>query len=233
MTSAQELLSLSDDELLERLSDLLSKSRRVEADLIAHIGEVDARGLYAGQASSSMFAYCVDVLHLSEAEAYLRIGAARASRKYPRLLEMLRDGRLHLSGVGKLAPHLTEDNHEQVLSRATYKTKRQIEELVAELAPKPDIPAVIRKLPDRTDPPPPPLIPREELRPDGVPLLAAEEQRPTPPPASPSSPPPVHQVQPLAPSRYKVSFTASGEWTSTTSTAPIGRGSRRGPSPPV
>ena len=44
-----------------------------------------------------MFSYPTDVLHLSEAEAYLRIAAARASRRHPVLLTMLDDGRLHLT----------------------------------------------------------------------------------------------------------------------------------------
>lgn len=147
MTPTHELQSLSDDELLRRLSDLLSQSRLVESDLIAHIAEVDERRLYASQASSSMFSYCTEVLNLSEDEAYERI---TASRKYPMLLEMLRDGRLHLSGIGKLAPHLTEENCKSLLARAAHKTKRQIEELLVELSPKPDVPSLIRKLPDRS-----------------------------------------------------------------------------------
>ena len=59
-----------------------------------------------------MFAYCTEVLHLSEAEAYLRIAAARASREHPVLLTMLADGRLHLTAIAKLAPHLTPENRE-------------------------------------------------------------------------------------------------------------------------
>ncbi len=61
----KSLARLSDDELLRRLSDVLAQSRRVESVLVAHIAEVDQRRLYASQASSSMFQYCVDVLHLS------------------------------------------------------------------------------------------------------------------------------------------------------------------------
>jgi hypothetical protein len=132
-----------------RLSNLLGQSRRDEADLVAHIGEVDRRRLYAREASPSMFVYCTEVLHLSEAEAYLRIAAARASREHPVLLTMLGDGRLHLTAIAKLAPHLTLQNREALLERATHRSKRQIEELVAELSPRPDAPAVMRKLPDR------------------------------------------------------------------------------------
>jgi hypothetical protein len=143
------LQSVSDDELLRRLAELLRRSRRVESDLVAHIAEVDERRLYAREASPSMFAYCTEVLHLSEAEAYFRITAARASREHPLLLAMLADGRLHLSGIARLAPHLTRENRDALLARAAHRSKRQIEELVAELAPRPDAPALIRKLPGR------------------------------------------------------------------------------------
>ena len=137
------------DELLRGLSDLLGQSRRNEADLVAHIGEVDRRRLYAREASPSMFVYCTEALHLSDAEAYLRIAAGRASREHPLLLSMLADGRLHLTAVAKLAPHLTLENREALLKRAVHRSKREIEELVAEISPRPDAPALMRKLPDR------------------------------------------------------------------------------------
>ena len=94
MEHQRPLESVSDEDLLRRLAELTQQSRRVESDLVAHIGEVDERRLYAREASPSMFAYCTELLHLSEAEAYLRIAAARASREHPMLLSMLGDGRL-------------------------------------------------------------------------------------------------------------------------------------------
>jgi hypothetical protein len=146
---ARRIRALSDDELLVRLSALLRESRRIEWELVAHIGEVDERRLYAREACASMFVYCTEVLHLSEHEAYLRITAARAAREHPMLLTMLADGRLHLSGIAKLAPRLTLANRDALLDHATHKSKRQIEVLVADRAPRPDVPALIRKLPDR------------------------------------------------------------------------------------
>ena len=255
MERTHSLTSFSDDELLRRLADLLGRSRRDEADLVAHIGEVDSRRLYAREASPSMFAYSTEVLHLSEAEAYLRIAAARASREHPLLLTMLADGRLHLTAIAKLAPHLTLENREALLKRAAHRSRRQIEELVAELSPRPDAPAVMRKLPDRRAGATSPALPtgpdgemralgglpgggplfdsqlcpdgagaREpELRPDGVasrePALrrggvatAGAEGLPPGAPVRPAPPRPRPAgIEPLAPARYKVQFTASAE----------------------
>jgi hypothetical protein len=188
--------SVTNEELLRRLSALVQKSRQVEAELIAHIGEVDDRRLYARYASS-MFVFCRERLHLSEHEAYLRIEVARASRKHPVLLEMLAEGRLHLSGISLLHRHLTDENRDSLLERAAHQSKRQIEELVAELSPKPDVPATIRKLPQRRETAQPKRD--EVLGPDLVDAPAAPAQEP---PAA---------VQPLSPARYKIQFTAGAE----------------------
>jgi hypothetical protein len=221
---APHLRALSDDELLRRLSALLETSRRIEWELVAHIGEVDERRLYAREACDSMFVYCTEVLHLSEHEAYLRIAAARAAREHPMLLAMLGDGRLHLSGIAKLAPHLTLANREVLLERATHQSKRQIEVLVADLAPRPEVPTSIRKLPARagasvtlgvtasTD--------GRELGPDRVLVTPSDlhhGQRATPAvtPAvdngriSAGTPSGRAAVEPLGARRYKVQFTAS------------------------
>jgi hypothetical protein len=117
--------------------------RRLTAELVVHLGEVDARKLYEVRSYHSMFDYCMSALHMSEAEAYLRIQAARIGRRFPLVIERLRVGALHLSGIKLLTPLLTEDNHVKLLERAERKNKR----LVAELAPKPDVPTKMRKLP--------------------------------------------------------------------------------------
>jgi hypothetical protein len=199
LNELESISRLSDDELIHRLTTLLQQSRRVESELVAHIGEVDARKLYAKKAASSMFVYCTEVLHLSESEAYLRITVARASRKHPMLLDMLAEGRLHLTGIAKLAQHLTEDNRETLLARAAGKTKRQIDELVAELSPKPDVKATMRKIPERRKKKKS-TTSSQQLRPDGV-----TTPNSAPAPAKPAV------VEPTAPSRYKVEFTASTE----------------------
>ncbi len=149
MENKRPLRSVPDDELLRRLRDLARQSRLVEHDLLAHIAEVDARKLYAREACSSMFAYCARVLGLTGAEAYMRITAARASRRHPVLLTMLEDGRLSLTAASLLAPHLTLENRDGLLARAAHRSKRQVLELIAEIAPRPDAPSRIRKLPER------------------------------------------------------------------------------------
>jgi hypothetical protein len=200
MSIERAVANLSNADLLHSLHDILGRTRRIEADLVAHISEVDARRLYREEAAPSMFAYCTERLHLSEAETYLRIAAGRAIRRFPALLDMLRQGRLNLSGLVTLAPHLTADNADAALDRAAFRSKRSMEELVAELSPRPEVRPDIRKLPEAQAPIPQPAA-TPELRPDGV---------VTPPPAPKPRPRP-SIVQPLAPARYRVEFTASAD----------------------
>jgi hypothetical protein len=223
---SRPLAALSDDDLLRELNRLVAQSRRVEAELVAHVAEVDERRLWAREAFPSMFAYCAGALHLSESEAYLRITVARASREHPTILLMLGDGRLHLSGIALLAPHLTREDRDGLLRRATHRSKRDIEELVAELRPRPDAPSLIRKIPGSArdaragtptgrgeDAPSAPSGMGRSVTPAAqLPIgrQAAASSRPWPVPRVP--PPSVRSlVQPLAPGRYKVQFTASDD----------------------
>ena len=128
--------SLSDPDLVDEVKRLTANERHATAQLIAALGEFDARRLYLGQGCSSLFTYCTQVLHLSEHAAYLRIEAARAGRKWPTILELLAEGALHLTAIGLLAPHLTAENHEHALAAARHKSRRDVEEIVAVLRPR-------------------------------------------------------------------------------------------------
>ena len=140
--------SLSDDDLLARLRALARKEREASAELVAHLAELDTRAaLYAADGYGSLFSYCTQALRLSEDAACNRIEAARVCRQYPCVLELLAAGALSLTSVRLLGRHLTAENHRAVLARAENKSRREIEALVAELAPRPDVPSLVRKLP--------------------------------------------------------------------------------------
>src|SRR5258706_10965963 len=93
------LSGLPNAQLLARVRDLIQRGNQVEAELLAHLGEVDARRLYLEDGCPSMFAWCQRVLHFAEGVAYKRIQAARAARCHPELLDAVRRGDLHLTVV--------------------------------------------------------------------------------------------------------------------------------------
>jgi 5-methylcytosine-specific restriction endonuclease McrA len=217
------LAHLSDDKLLVRVKELVHKDRAVTTELLVHLAEMEERRLYCREGCSSLFTYCVEVLHLSEPAAYRRIKAARLARRFPVVLEMLAEGSIHLAALDVLAPHLTDANHRALLGEATHKTKRQVEELAARLRPLPDAPPTVRRLPEpnpveaETKPEHAPGEPSlgpiqpglEPARIEAAPVESPHESTRTPLP----DPNPAHRpvVAPLSPARYRIQFTADAD----------------------
>lgn len=194
------LIHLSDPDLLRDLRALVARDRATTAALLAHLAEVDARQLYLPAAYPSMFAYCVQELRLSEDAAYKRIRAARTAREFPAIFPMVAEGRLHLGAVVLLAPYLTPETAEGLLAAAEHKSKSEIERLLAERFPRPDVPTRVRALPT--------VLPVPQLAPGPVesrgPVTSAG------PVASPeplASLEPRSRVAPLAPRRYALQVT--------------------------
>jgi hypothetical protein len=120
---------LTNDVLLTSLKRLTGTSNELTAQLLAHLAEVEARGIHRNMACATLYTYCVCELRMSEDEAQRRCRAARLCRQFSLLFEMLADASMHLTGILLLGPHLTDDNHRDVLARARYRSKREIEKL--------------------------------------------------------------------------------------------------------
>jgi 5-methylcytosine-specific restriction endonuclease McrA len=203
MTTPWLAHALSDHQLLERVRQLAARERTATAQLVAHLAEVDSRRLFLGQGYSSMFTYCTQALRLSEHAAYSRIEAARLVRRCPDVLPLLEGGRLTLTTVCLLAPVLTGNNAAKLLARATHKTKREVELLVAECHPRPDVATMVRK------------IPAPSPRPKSAGSLPAESAASAPVEAArPVAYPPTSKpaaVAPLSPERFRLQVTITRE----------------------
>ena len=187
---------LTTDELMADMNRHASAERENVACLIPDIAEFDARDGHLAAGYSSLYLYCREVLKLSEFEAYLRIEVARLARKYPLILTKLAEGSLHLTSVRLLAPQLRPDNYQELLDEASGKSKREVKEQVAALAPRPDTPLAVSWLPDPTPP---------------QRSLAATASSP-PALSAPASPPPAIPrliMTPLSPGRCELRFTAN------------------------
>ncbi|HEU0091246.1 MAG TPA: HNH endonuclease signature motif containing protein [Vicinamibacteria bacterium] len=200
--------SLSDQDLLARVGALAGKERGATAELVAHLAALDDRpSLYAARGYGSLFDYCKQVLRLSEDATCNRIQAARACRDFPVILDLLVSGGMSLTSVRMLRPHLTPENHEAVLARACGRSRRELEALVAELAPRPDVPSSVRKLPMVTPVPAPTPMPATTV--PATRVDAAIVARPAPPPSI--APPLVPTRRPIiettSPERYRIQFT--------------------------
>ena len=129
--------SLSNEQLLARLPLLCSEERRATAEVIVYLAEVERRKLYLQEACSSLFAFCVERLGYSEQAALKRMRVARLYLELPQILDELKSGALHLTGLFLLSGHLTEDNVESLLAEARGKTRRELELVIARWFPRP------------------------------------------------------------------------------------------------
>src|SRR5438093_9029248 len=146
-TGLSSLARLSDSDLFARGKHLAGREREAMAEIIAHLGEIDARDLYARAGYKSLFEYCRETFQFSEQGTYNGIAAARTARRFPVTLDLRADGSINLTTVRLLAPHLSAENHRTVLEAARGKRTHEVEKIVASLAPKPDVTDSIRKLP--------------------------------------------------------------------------------------
>ena len=142
----------------------------------------------------------------TEDAACNRIEAARAGRRFPVILDLLASGEMTLTSVRLLGRHLTPENHQAVLARAGRRSRPEIEALVAELAPRPDVPTSVRKLPTLTSTPPSSAAPAQAAL--GV---GAEPAQPGDPASAVFVPTTRPVVQATAPERYRVQFTIGPE----------------------
>ncbi len=229
MTSVSEL---TDTQLMARLREVVRRGGELMAELLAHLGEVEARRICDREAAGSLFRYCLRVLNFTEEQAFKRIGAARKAREYPLILELVARGDLHLSAVALLGPHLTAENHRALLQAAVRKSKREVEELVAQWFPRPDAPTRLRKVRETTRAL---VVQARSMAPEATAAgvsstaegslrassaearsrdLGSGEAAPafmlTTPAALPSRPADRASVSPLSPGRYRLQVTLSG-----------------------
>jgi hypothetical protein len=220
MTHETSFTTLSDQDLIVEARRLAATERTTTAMLIACLADLDARRLHLGMGYSSLHDYCAKALHLTDYSGYARIEAARIARRFPLVLDLLRDGSINLTTISLLGRHLTVENHDQVLRAAVHKSKREIEMQVAALRPRADVAAVIRKLPAPAPavgapirPSPPeithPPLPGAAIAQAPVASTVPPSSPETAPPRPPSRPP--APVTALAPQRYKVQMTIGQE----------------------
>jgi 5-methylcytosine-specific restriction endonuclease McrA len=210
------LSHVSNAALLRDLATSVKQDRATTATMLAQIAEVDERQLYRAAAYESMYLYCLHELHMSEDVAYMRIRAARAARKFPAIFPAVADGRLHLTAVVLLAPHLTTGTADALLAEASHKTKAKIELLLARHFPKPDLPTVMRPVAtavvETLSSTESAAAPTMQLVPEPVvPSHAPNQAVPMEPLATATAAPPRGRLSPLSPGRFALQATVDQE----------------------
>ena len=206
----QQVDRLADHVVLPGLASVVAQGCANTAETLAYIAVADERKLYLPAAYPSMHQYCLGELHMSEDSAAKRIQAARAARKFPAIFDAVEQGRLHVSGVGLLAPHLARENVTELIAAAAHKTSADIRLLLAERPPQPDAPTLVMAIESAGASGP---EGQEHVCESGEQhALAHVEVHDGHLAAWPVAPDgPRGRVTPLAPQRFKVEFTLDGD----------------------
>src|ERR1051325_2147965 len=104
--------------LVGRLKELLGCERGTLVEFLLLLGEFDRERLYLDLGYDSLWLFVRDGLGQSQAMTHYRCSAARAVAQFPRIAPLLRDGRLCVTSLARLASDLTEENCDDVLAQA-------------------------------------------------------------------------------------------------------------------
>jgi hypothetical protein len=187
-----------------RLPTLVQAERHAMVDVIEHLVEMERRRLYLRLSVSSLYRYCIERLGYGEDAALKRHRVAKLALRLPQVLDELRAGTIHLTGLFLLSTHLTDKNATTLLAEGRGKSRRQIEELIARWFPRSDVPPSLT-----------PIGP-EVSGPAGTELLlpgaaARADVRALPVTCSKTGQAALLRLEPLSPTRLRVEFTARAE----------------------
>jgi len=135
---------MSGAELLVLIRRITAAERTLTVYALAQLAEIQRRKLYEELGFTSMFEYCVRELSYSEPNAYRRLRAVDAIRKFPETLSMIKNGDITICALALVSKQLTAANRMEVLKRIEGKSYRVVERVAAELNPKPDVRDSIR-----------------------------------------------------------------------------------------
>lgn len=190
-----DLKRLSDAALMGKLRELAADGRRNLRSFIEHLREFEDRGLAGGTKHATTFVYCTQELRLTEGEAYRRMQVAGLAARFPRVLDLIEQGGLNLTTASALAPHLNKSNFEELTAKAALMSQREVQFLVASIAPRPSPGDVVRPVSQAAS-----IISTSPLDPGGASSL---------PPRLPVVQP--QRVEPLSSDAARIHFTATRE----------------------
>jgi hypothetical protein len=138
------MINLSADERAAKMKQILHRENAALAEFVIELAEFDRLKQYLERGYRSVWDFCRRELGLSERAAYYRIAAARELQKNPQLAEQIRDRRLCITTLAMLSKVTTEENCQALVAEAAGKSKREVEQIVARIDPKPVPADVVR-----------------------------------------------------------------------------------------
>ncbi|MGE0173674.1 MAG: HNH endonuclease [Oligoflexales bacterium] len=137
---------LSNFEITETIDRVFQKERHLQADFILLLSEISTRRLHVQMGYSSLMVYCVEHFCLTEFSAYRRMQIARVAKRYPVLVEALRDKQLSLTTAAMIAPKLKEETSLAQIQQCKGKSKEEVKRIIVGWEPQVDVKESVRHL---------------------------------------------------------------------------------------
>ena len=102
MITSMEIRKLNKEELLTQITKLAAEERKLTAQILHYLREVEARRLFAELGFASLLDFCVRHLRYSESAAYRRISAMRLLKDIGIVDQAIASGDLSLSNAAKV-----------------------------------------------------------------------------------------------------------------------------------
>ena len=128
--------AVTNESLVETIKSLRGDEKRIVAELIRCLHELDKRKHYRELGYSSLHAFCTECLGYSEAAAWRRISAARALDTCPELPEKLERGELSLCTASQLARVVTPENKSELFAQTEGKSRREVDKVLSGYLPE-------------------------------------------------------------------------------------------------
>ena len=114
-------MALSNSCLVETLKGLVGEERKILAQILEYLREVERRKIFLEIGYPSLFEFCIRELGYSEGSAQRRISAMRLIRAIPEIKPKIVSGELSLSVVSQAQTFFRSQEKEQ---RPLDKTKK-------------------------------------------------------------------------------------------------------------
>jgi hypothetical protein len=137
------LANISDDTLLDEVKLLVGQEKKIIVEVIEYLKEIELRKLFLERGFRSMFVFATEYLGYSEAEAHIRLQAARLTQALPDVTSKIETGELNLSVAAHAQSQfrredlrrktdgekpMTRDEKQQVLEMVSNCSRREAEE---------------------------------------------------------------------------------------------------------
>ena len=122
-------------DLTNRLAELLRREHGALADFLVALADFDRERRWVELGHTSLFYFLHRELELSKGAAFYRKTAAELIKRYPEVVEPLREGKLCITSVVELAKVITPENRSEVVARFFHASKREAKAVAAELRP--------------------------------------------------------------------------------------------------